>query len=112
MTYWAQSDPWQPLNEHLRRVGAIAEELAKKARPGDRDFHSNAKADGLLHDLGKYTEKFQKKINGETVHAPHSAHGAAKARSAGSLEAAFAIAGHHAGLPNPQVGRASLRERT
>ena len=76
MTYWAHSDPnelpeshpaarWQPLNEHLRQVGAIAEALAKKAKPSDPGFHATAKATGLLHDVGKYTEAFQKRIRGE-----------------------------------------------
>ena len=122
MKYWAHSDPddlpvtdpaarWQPLNEHLRHVGAIAEALAKKANPSDPGFHAAAKAAGLLHDLGKYTEAFQRKIRGEVLQAPHSAHGAAIARKAKAVEAAFAISGHHAGLPNPKGGKAGLWER-
>ena len=113
MTYWAHSDPWQPLNEHLRQVGAIAEALAKDTKPADPGFHATAKAAGLLHDLGKYTEEFQKKIRGDaSLRAPHSAYGAAIARKAKAVEAAFAISGHHAGLPNPKGGKAGLWERT
>ena len=121
MTYWAHSDDlpeahpaarWQPLNEHLRQVGAIAEALAKKAKPSDPGFQMTAKAIGLLHDIGKYTEEFQRKIRGEALQAPHSAHGAAIARRARAIEAAFAVSGHHAGLPNPKGGKASLWERT
>jgi CRISPR-associated endonuclease/helicase Cas3 len=123
MRYWAHSDPadlpenhpaarWQPLNDHLRQVGAIAEALAKKAKPSDPDFHATAKATGLLHDIGKYTEEFQRKIRGEALQAPHSAYGAAIARRAKAIEAAFAIAGHHAGLPNPKGGKTGLWERT
>ena len=124
MKYWAHSDPrdlpdthpdahWQPLNEHLRQVGALAEGFAKETKPGDSEFHFTARTAGLLHDLGKYTSEFQRKICGEaSLPAPHSAHGAAIARKAKALEAAFAIAGHHAGLPNPKGGRAGLWERT
>jgi CRISPR-associated endonuclease/helicase Cas3 len=124
MKYWAHSDPrdlpdthpdacWQPLNEHLRQVGALAEGFAKEAKPGDSDFRFTARAAGLLHDLGKYTSEFQCKIRGEaSLSAPHSAHGAAKAWKAKAVEAAFAISGHHAGLPNPKGGKAALWERT
>ncbi len=124
MKYWAHSDPaglletdpaarWQPLNEHLRQVGTIAEALARQAKPGDTDFHDIARAAGLLHDLGKYTPEFQRKIRGEShLKAPHSAYGAAIARKAKALEAAYAIAGHHGGLPNPRGGSAGLWERT
>jgi CRISPR-associated endonuclease/helicase Cas3 len=120
MTYWAHSDDlpeahpaarWQPLNEHLRQVGAIAEALAKETKPSDPGFHSAAKATGLLHDIGKYTEEFQRKIRGEVLQAPHSAYGAAIAWKANAAEAAYAISGHHAGLPNRKGSRAGLLER-
>jgi CRISPR-associated endonuclease/helicase Cas3 len=122
MKYWAHSDPfdrpetdpaahWQPLNEHLRQVGAIAEALAKKAKPSDSAFHATAKGIGLLHDIGKYTEAFQKKIRGAVLQAPHSAYGAAIAWKANAAEAAYAISGHHAGLPNRKGSRAGLLER-
>lgn len=124
MRCWAHSDRcglgeddpnarWQPLNEHLRQVGALAEAFAKEARPEDSAFHAMARVSGLLHDLGKYTQKFQRKIRGEPrLKAPHSAHGAAMAyQRAKSVEAAFAIAGHHAGLPNRKGGRSDLWER-
>ena len=122
--YWAHSDPaglpethpnasWQLLNEHLRHVGALAEAFAREASPADVTFHQAARAAGLLHDLGKYTPEFQDKIRGAPhLKAPHSAHGAAVARDAKVLEAAFAIAGHHAGLPNPKGGTPCLWERT
>lgn len=122
MKYWAHSDPnnlpetdpearWQPLGEHLRQVGAIAETLAKETKPSDPAFHRAAKGAGLMHDLGKYTEAFQTRIRGKPIPAPHSAHGAAFASKKNALEAAFAISGHHAGLPNPKGGKACLAER-
>ena len=111
MKYWAHSDPWQPLNEHLRQVGAIAEALAKATKPSASGFHSTAKAVGLLHDIGKYTLEFQRKIQGADLQAPHSAYGAAIAWRAKAVEAAYAISGHHAGLPNRKGSRAGLLER-
>lgn len=121
--YWAHSDPnnlaesdpksrWQPLCEHLRQVGELASMLANETKPGDEDFRDTARAAGLLHDLGKYTAEFQRKIRGDALKAPHSAHGAAWAMKLRSIEAAFAIAGHHSGLPDPRGGKACLRERT
>ncbi|MGA2743038.1 MAG: CRISPR-associated endonuclease Cas3'', partial [Bryobacteraceae bacterium] len=93
-------------------MATLAEAFAKEANPEDRDFHVAARAAGLLHDLGKYTEEFQRKIRGEANKASHSAHGAAIALKAKAMEVAFAIAGHHAGLPDPKGGRACLWERT
>jgi CRISPR-associated endonuclease/helicase Cas3 len=123
MMYWAHSDPnglpdhcpearWQPLNAHLRQVGALAEAFARNASPQDSAFHLTANAAGLLHDLGKYTQAFQDMIRGKACQARHSVHGAAVARKSKAIEAAFAIAGHHAGLPNPKGGKAGLWERT
>ena len=122
--YWAHSDPeglapaargstWQPLRSHLTQVAKLAESFARAAAWDDARFVRLARAVGLLHDLGKYTEDFQRMILGlSSKKAPHSVHGAAIARQAQALEAAFAAAGHHAGLPDPKGGRAGLWERT
>lgn len=55
---------------------------------------------GLLHDLGKYSEEFQRyiKIGGEKV--PHAKWGAYEAKRNKLINVAFPIIGHHAGLPN------------
>jgi CRISPR-associated endonuclease/helicase Cas3 len=50
-----QSD-WQTLASHLSAVGMLAAERAE--RFGGEEF---GRAAGLLHDLGKYTEEFQKR---------------------------------------------------
>ena len=70
MRYWAHSDRnglgeddpearWQLLREHLRGVGASAAALARLARPHDEEFIAAARAAGLLHDFGKYSQEFQ-----------------------------------------------------
>ena len=54
---------------------------------------------GLLHDIGKYSDAFQKRLAGGTK-VDHSTAGAYEALKKGLPMEAFAIAGHHGGLPN------------
>lgn len=71
-----------------------------------------ARACGRLHDLGKYTEKFQHRLSGEAPRMDHATWGACIAheryRGLGTLMA-YAIAGHHAGLADGTVGEAQTR---
>ena len=118
LLYFAHSDPdarsfddpgswWQPLAAHLRQVAALAEEFARAAGAGDR-LAQRARALGVLHDFGKYRRDFQRLLRGEVNRAPHSVYGAAVAGLQGKApDVAFAVAGHHGGMPDP----ASLRER-
>ena len=102
---------WQPLAEHLQTVGRMAAERAAC-------FHAPGLAEvaGLLHDLGKYTTDFQRRIAGEAVRVDHATRGAILAieryPQLGPL-LAYAIAGHHAGLANgAEAGeRTPLRDR-
>jgi CRISPR-associated endonuclease/helicase Cas3 len=124
-TFWAHSDPndlkesdpnakWQPLAQHLREVGRIAEDLARAACPADTEFHKTARATGMLHDIGKYAPSFQRLIRGEIQKDPggHAARGAVLAWDPRKArEAAFAIVGHHSGIPNPNDGSGSLLGR-
>ena len=50
------SGKWQPLARHLRNVADKAKELAE---PVDFALAAEAELAGLLHDLGKYAERFQ-----------------------------------------------------
>ncbi|WP_442755949.1 CRISPR-associated helicase Cas3' [Methylocystis sp. JAN1] len=118
MDYFAHSLPdrpkseWQQLVEHLCSTADRASRNAEKFGAGRA-----ATLAGLLHDLGKYSAEFQKRLEGgEAVD-----HATAGAREAMALAAqprdkliaeivAHAIAGHHAGLPD-SVGAASLEER-
>lgn len=63
-------------------------------------------------NLGKYQVEFQEYLLGNGTSVPHSAHGACVAyHRLNAVLAAFAIAGHHGGLPDPKVDRGSLGQR-
>lgn len=53
---------------------------------------------GLLHDLGKYRIEFQQMLLGHKTY--HKQAGAVKAAFLKDVPVAFAIAGHHGGIPN------------
>ncbi len=98
---------WQPLPEHLIDAANLAEKLGRRM-----GLAKAARLAGLLHDLGKYTPKFQARLNGAKERVDHSTAGAAvvrqlakAAKSDDRLVAeliAYAISGHHAGLPDKQ----------
>jgi CRISPR-associated endonuclease/helicase Cas3 len=101
---------WQPLNEHLTNVAALARQLAQAAAPGFEHFHDLAERCGLLHDYGKYTDCFQDMILGRGGKCPHAIHGAAMAWSQlGATHVAAAVAGHHAGMAD--IGGNELRDK-
>ena len=102
---------WQPLQEHLEATAALAETNAAPFGCG-----TMAKTMGLLHDLGKYSTPFQKRLLGEHGKVDHSTRGAMVAAERYSFIGkllAYGIAGHHAGLANgrDQGTRTPLAER-
>jgi CRISPR-associated endonuclease/helicase Cas3 len=111
-THRIDKEDWQPLAEHLTDVGRRAREAADVFGAG-----ALAEVAGLLHDLGKYTDGFQARLEGKAPRLDHATHGAriAQARYGplGTL-LAYAIAGHHAGLADgmgSDTGRTSLQDR-
>ncbi len=65
-------------------------------------METEAELAGLLHDLGKYAARFQQRLRDPSIHGIN--HWAAGAKYACDLKAqavAFAIEGHHTGLPAP-----------
>lgn len=106
---------WQTLAEHLIGVAHRAEQLAVETGAGEA-FVAAARWAGVLHDIGKYQPPFQRMLLDVAAgrpksRVPHSAHGAAIALDALAADVAFAVAGHHAGLPAPRGGRSALKER-
>lgn len=93
---------WQSLREHLVNVAQLARSFAERAF-GVGWYCENTQVAGLLHDLGKYRPEFQQMLNGlnpPRTRTYHKQAGAAKAESLNNLPVAFAIAGHHGGIPN------------
>lgn len=108
---------WQTLPDHSRAVAALATTFG--AALGIADAAERA---GLLHDLGKFTAAFQRRIAGSGEMAEHSIQGAWVAQEMAKTPSerimadliASAIAGHHAGLPDTvsqDRAAASLTER-
>ncbi len=58
------------------------------------------RAAGLAHDIGKYSGAFQRRLGGDSIQVDHSTAGAWECFKRGLIPAAFAVAGHHGGLPD------------
>lgn len=84
----------QPLADHLNQTAALAGAFA--AAFGAQE---EARYAGLLHDIGKDSKGFQKRLHGG-ARVDHSTAGARIAYRQQNAPAAFAIAGHHTGLPD------------
>jgi len=95
---------WQLLRDHLLAVSREAKRFGSDIEIQGRSLGPAAYAAGLFHDLGKYRPGFQSKIFGapppDKTSTYHKQAGAAKAWQRKHYAVAFAIAGHHGGLPD------------
>ncbi len=87
----------QSVKEHLLETAELAGDFAKA-------FHSSAQAaeTAKAHDLGKYSNAFQKRLLGG-ARVDHSTAGAKELYGKGSglnYCAAYCVAGHHGGIPD------------
>jgi CRISPR-associated endonuclease/helicase Cas3 len=107
-TYFAHSvadrteEVWQLLRDHLNDAARLASDHAKPFGLGQAAFVA-----GQYHDLGKYDPAFQRKLSGEVNRVDHSTAGAAVLLGHSTASdkipremIAYAILGHHAGLPD------------
>lgn len=108
VTHKREDGTYQPLKEHLENVAALAEAFAKS-------FHSplEGRRNGLLHDIGKYSDKGQARQRDpeNTARVDHTSAGAQEAGRLGDVHAAFAIAGHHGGLLDSGKGDGTMSAR-
>ena len=85
----------QSVLEHLYGTALLAGEFA---RPFGGE--EQAKLAGFAHDIGKYSAAFQKRLLGNSGKVDHSTAGTVECWKRRQLFAAFAVAGHHGGLPD------------
>lgn len=101
---------WQPLKDHLTNVAKLSQEFANDFNAGELAYTS-----GLLHDLGKYSPEFQRRLEGVNIHVDHSTAGAIEAGKlfcpSYGLLFAYAVSGHHGGLLNFGSSESGLGER-
>ena len=85
----------QTLKEHCISVSKFMREFALSD-----SFADLYEFCGLIHDMGKYSDSFQKYISGQGSKTRHSIYGAILAKDMSLIEVMFPVYGHHAGLPN------------
>ena len=97
VTHLREDGSYQPLKEHLE---GTATRSAKFAASFGSSSHAERTA--LLHDIGKYSPNGQRRQRDpeHTAKLDHSTAGAKAAADLDDMHAAFAIAGHHGGLPD------------
>jgi CRISPR-associated endonuclease/helicase Cas3 len=104
---------WQTLEDHLRETALLA--ASRGAKIG---LEHTAHLAGAWHDFGKHDPAFQRRLTGSSDRVDHSTAGAAllikRAKGEELLVAelaAYAILGHHAGLPDAAGSDASMAQR-
>lgn len=91
----------QSIKSHLEETALLAKEFAEEFGYGEWGYFC-----GLLHDIGKYSTKFQGRIMGSGEKTDHATAGAqlclrlGKEKGSYYVAPAYCIAGHHAGLPD------------
>ena len=111
-----ESGASQSVKEHLLNTMKRARHSGQASCV--KDISDIAEVIGLLHDMGKYTDAFQKRIRGDKRKVNHSTAGAQIAidkygKQLGGLMA-YCICGHHGGMPDshdPSGGSSGLTDR-
>lgn len=85
----------QSVLEHLRGTAQRSCLYAQSFGVGEQ-----GELAGLAHDLGKYTAAFQHRLLQKGPKVDHATAGAFECLKRGQVFAAFAVAGHHGGLPD------------
>ena len=84
----------QTILEHLKGTASLCSAFAAAF-----DAEAQGHLAGMAHDIGKYSAAFQRRLHGGPK-VDHASAGAFECLKTGQLAAAFAISGHHGGLPD------------
>ena len=84
----------QTVEQHLFGTAALAERFAKEFNAA-----GYGRLVGMAHDIGKYSDAFQKRLHGGPK-VDHSIAGALECAEIDQLLAGVCVAGHHGGLPD------------
>ncbi|MDE7244478.1 MAG: CRISPR-associated helicase Cas3' [Oscillospiraceae bacterium] len=84
----------QTVLQHLEGTAGLCARFAAPFGAGEL-----GKLVGLAHDIGKYSEAFQRRLQGEE-RVDHATAGAYECYRRRQTAAAFCVAGHHGGLPD------------
>lgn len=95
LAHLAQDGRSQTVVEHLNGTSDLCAAFAASFGAEEQ-----GRLAGLAHDLGKYSDAFQRRLQGSAERVDHATAGAAECCKRGQVCAAFAVAGHHGGLPD------------
>ena len=95
LAHISQDSRKQTVLEHLNGTADLCAVFASAFGAEDQ-----GRLVGIAHDLGKYSAAFQRRIQGGAERVDHASAGAAECCKLGQSSAAFAVAGHHGGLPD------------
>ena len=84
----------QTILEHLKGTASLCSAFAAAF-----DAEAQGQLAGMAHDIGNYSAAFQRRLHGGPK-VDHASAGAFECLKAQQLAAAFAISGHHGGLPD------------
>lgn len=84
----------ESVRQHLHEVAEMARKFAETFGLGRWAYYA-----GLYHDVGKYSDEFQRRILENGPSCDHATAGARELMDA-NLALSYAVAGHHGGLPD------------
>jgi CRISPR-associated endonuclease/helicase Cas3 len=98
-----EKNNWQKVIDHLTNTSTLAEGFGRDAGVADL-----AKIAALIHDLGKYSLEFQRRLEGAKIRVDHSTAGARELiqvfkgtpQEPLATLLAYCIIGHHTGIPD------------
>lgn len=106
LAHLSQDGREQTVAEHLHGVADLCAAFAAPFGAEDQ-----GRLTGLAHDIGKYSKAFRRRLDGGPK-VDHATAGAVECYKVGQPFAAFAVAGHHSGLPDGGCQTDSSTEST